>query len=493
MTLLMVLAAATFIAAMLILALVFFQFRRTQGADGSGQLGSQVKEVLAATQHLDQQVRAANAVQSTRLVEVQKVFDSRLQGLSNQASNDAARRLQTDSAGRQELQVVIGDRLQKMEVRLENLERALNLGLQDLRTTNSKELEKIRLEVAEKLQSNLSASLAENTAKISELKATMAAEMEKIRVGNEAQLEKMRETVDEKLQGTLEKRLGESFKLVSERLEQVQRGLGEMQTLATDVGGLKRVLTNVKSRGTWGEVLLSRQLEDVMTQGQYEENVEIRPGSGERVEFAVVLPGKQEDQKLYLPIDSKFPQETYDRLLEAQEAGEKEAIAAAVKDLERALREQALLIKRKYVHPPLSTDFAIMYLPTEGLFAEAIRIPGFASQLQQQHRIMLTGPTTLMSMLNSLQMGFKTLAIEKRSSEVWQVLAAAKLEFGKYAQSWEKLGRHLETAQRTVQEVGTRSRAVERKLRGVETWELEEASGTDENPGVTAAFEVGME
>lgn len=318
-----------------------------------------------------------------------------------------------------------------------------------------------------------------NSDKQVELQKTLNTELEKLRQGNEAKLEKMRETVDEKLQGTLEKRLGESFSLVSERLEQVQKGLGEMQTLASDVGGLKRVLTNVKSRGGWGEVQLARQLEDVLTADQYAENVATIPGSNERVEFAVKLPGAGEmDAPVWLPIDSKFPQEDYERLLTAQEQGDIGAIEAAGRDIERAVLTQAKTIAGKYVEPPHTTDFGIMYLPTEGLFAEVMRRPGLATKLQNEHRIVVVGPTTLTALLTSLQMGFRTLAIEKRSSEVWKVLSAAKTEFQKYGQVWDKLGKQLKTVQNTVDEAGRRTRAVEKKLRDVETFEL--GSGASE-------------
>jgi DNA recombination protein RmuC len=292
-----------------------------------------------------------------------------------------------------------------------------------------------------------------------------------MRKDNEAKLEQMRATVDEKLQGTLETRLGESFKIVSERLEQVHKGLGEMQTLATGVGDLKRVLTNVKSRGGWGEVQLGMLLEDLLTAEQYAKNVRIRPDSGETVEFAVRLPGKGDGVPLFLPIDAKFPQEDYDRLLSAHESGLPDEVEKSALALERAVRAQAKSICEKYVHPPHSTDFAIMYLPTEGLFAEVARRPGLCSDIQATHRVMLTGPTTLAALLTSLQMGFRTLAIEKRSSEVWQVLGAAKAEFRKYGEVWNKLERQLETAKKTVEEAGRRTRAVERTLRDVETIE----------------------
>ncbi|UOR00689.1 DNA recombination protein RmuC [Leucobacter allii] len=323
-----------------------------------------------------------------------------------------------------------------------------------------------------------------NLMKQTELQQVLRQELETLRRGNEAKLEQMRETVDEKLQGTLERRLGESFRLVSDRLEQVQKGLGEMQTLASDVGGLKRVLTNVKNRGSWGEVQLARQLEDMLSPEQYAENVAVRPGSAERVEFAVRLPGRGDgDAPVWLPIDSKFPQEDYERLLEAQEGGERDEIEAVAKAVERVIVAQAKLIRDKYIEPPHSTDFAIMYLPTEGLFAEVIRRPGLTSRLQREFHVTVAGPTVLMSLLNSLQLGFRTLAIERRSSEVWQVLSAAKQEFQKYGQVWEKIGKQLTTVQNTVSEAGRRTRAVERRLRSVESLEGGEPTGLGDGRG----------
>ncbi|MEQ1808443.1 MAG: DNA recombination protein RmuC [Terricaulis sp.] len=322
---------------------------------------------------------------------------------------------------------------------------------------------------------NLADLTAKNAGAFEELRTSVVERLEKIRVENEAKLEQMRLTVDEKLQGTLEARLGESFKLVSDRLEMVHKGLGEMQSLATGVGDLKRVLTNVKSRGSWGEVQLSMLLEDMLTREQYDTNVRIRPDSGEMVEFAVKLPGRDGVDPLYLPIDAKFPQEDYERLMLAQEAGAGEDTEKAALALERAIRAQAKTICEKYVHPPHSTDFAIMYLPTEGLFAEVLRRPGLQSELQTKHRVMVTGPTTLAALLTSLQMGFRTLAIEKRSSEVWQVLGAAKAEFRKYGDVWDKIGKQLDTARKTVDEAGRRTRAVEKQLRNVEVLESSDA------------------
>lgn len=304
------------------------------------------------------------------------------------------------------------------------------------------------------------------------IRETLNTQLENLRKENEAKLEQMRTTVDEKLQGTLEQRLGESFKLVSERLDKVHQGLGEMQNLATGVGDLKKVLTNVKSRGTWGEVQLDMLLSDMLTPDQFEKNARVNPEKNTIVEFAIKLPGKFEDIPLYLPIDAKFPQEDYERLLTAQDTGTPEDIDKAEAALERAIRLQAKTICEKYICPPHTTDFAIMYLPTEGLFAETVRKPGFTQNLQSEYRIMVTGPTTLSATLSSLQMGFRTLAIEKRSSEVWQILGAAKAEFVQYGGVWDKLKKQLETAQNTVDMAGRRTRAIERKLRDVESVEL---------------------
>jgi DNA recombination protein RmuC len=279
----------------------------------------------------------------------------------------------------------------------------------------------------------------------------------------------MRQTVDEKLQGTLEKRLGESFAVVSERLEKVHQGLGEMQSLATGVGDLKRVLTNVKMRGGWGEVQLGALLEQMLTPEQYRRNVRI---SGGFVEYAVCMPGRDDDGgDVLLPIDSKFPHEDYDRLVDAHERGDRGAFDVAGDALEQRIRREAKTICEKYVAPPATTDFAIMFLPTEGLYAEVVRRPGLADVLQRQYRVMVTGPMTLGAFLNSLQMGFRTLAIQKRSSEVWKVLGEAKAEFGKYGGVLDKLKKQLETATKTVDEVGVRTRAVTRTLRSVESLE----------------------
>ena len=313
--------------------------------------------------------------------------------------------------------------------------------------------------------------LSESNAKaLDQIRITLDTRVKELQGENEKKLEEMRKTVDEKLQGTLEKRLGESFKLVSERLEAVQRGLGEMKDLATGVGDLKKVLTNVKTRGTWAEVYLRDILEQFLAPGQFETNVITKSGSSERVEFAIRLPGRPDepDSCVWLPIDSKFPQEDYLRLQEASELGDAEGTQKAAKALIRTLMSEAQKIGEKYLDPPGTTDFAIMFLATEGLYAEALRDPELVPILQQKHRIVIAGPTTLAAILSSLRMGFQTLAIEKRASEVWDVLRAVKTEFGKFGDVLGKVKRQLRTASRTIDEAETRTRVMEKKLRSVE-------------------------
>lgn len=304
------------------------------------------------------------------------------------------------------------------------------------------------------------------------------AQLKRMQEGNEKKLDEMRTTVDEKLQGTLEKRLGDSFKAVSERLEAVHRGLGEMQGLANGVGDLKRVLSNVKVRGTWAEYQLGAILEQILTPDQFERNVRVREGSRDVVEFAVKLPGPGNDpsRPVWLPIDSKFPQEDYGRLLDAADAADAEGAAAAAAALHRAIRVAAQDIRDKYLNPPFTTDFAILFLPTEGLYAELLRQPGLVEQLQQDCRIVIAGPTTLAAMLSSLRMGFRTLAIEQRASEVWTVLGAVKTEFRKFGEVLDRVKRHLGAAANTIDETGVRTRAIERRLREVEQLPQADAS-----------------
>ena len=325
------------------------------------------------------------------------------------------------------------------------------------------------------LQQRLVALTADNEKRMGEVRATLEAKLGAIQQDNAAKLEQMRATVDEKLQTTLETRLGQSFKLVSDRLEAVQRGLGEMQNLATGVGDLKRVLSNVKRRGILGEVQLGSLLEDLLTIEQYAANVATVPGSNERVEYAIRMPGQDDGENVYLPIDSKFPVEDYQRLLEAQDAADVEAAAAAGRALEVRMREEAKRIRAKYVAPPHTTDFAVLFLPTEGLYAEVLRRPGLFESLQREQRVMVAGPTTLSALLNSLQMGFRTLAIAKRSSEVWKLLGAVKSEFGKFGLVLEKAERQLNTVSKSIGEASKKTRTIERRLRGVESLSGESA------------------
>ncbi|MDE1143039.1 MAG: DNA recombination protein RmuC [Paraburkholderia tropica] len=321
-----------------------------------------------------------------------------------------------------------------------------------------------------------------NDRRFAEVRATLEQRLKDIEANNAAKLEEMRRTVDEKLHATLEQRLGESFKLVSDRLEQVHRGLGEMQTLAAGVGDLKKVLTNVKTRGTWGEVQLEALLEQMLTPDQFAKNVATVPGSNDRVEFAIRLPGKgikagaPDSAPVWLPVDAKFPREDYERLIDAQERADLAGIEEAGRALETRVRAEARTIAEKYVAPPHTTDFALLFLPTEGLYAEILRRPGLTDVLQRDFRVTVAGPTTLTALLNSLQMGFRTLAIEQRSSEVWQVLGAVKTEFGKFGDVLARTKTQLETVTRSIEAAEVRTRAMNRKLRDVEALPGEEAS-----------------
>lgn len=319
-----------------------------------------------------------------------------------------------------------------------------------------------------RVTATLDEKLTANDQRAEQLRAALSAGMEKLQRDNAEKLEKMRLTVDEKLHETLNRRLGESFSLVNERLEQVYKGLGEMQTLASGVGDLKRVLTNVKTRGIWGEVQLGALLSQILAPSQYAENVQVIPHSSERVEYAVILPGSAEDSQVFLPIDSKFPLESYERLLAAVEAGDPEAVNAASAALCAAVRTEAKRISRKYIGPPYTTDFAVMFLATEGLYAEALRCRGLVEELQREQRILVAGPTTLTALLNSLQVGFRTLAIEQRSAEVWQLLGAVKTEFGRFGDLLDQTQQRLRQAGETIEKAAVRTRAINRRLRDVE-------------------------
>jgi len=311
------------------------------------------------------------------------------------------------------------------------------------------------------------------------IRKTLDERVQALEQNNEKKLDEIRRTVDEKLQDTLEKRLGESFKLVSERLEAVHKGLGEMQNLAAGVGDLKRVLTNVKTRGTWGEVQLGAILEQILAADQYAKNVAVKKGAQERVEYAIRLPGPKENPKscIWLPIDSKFPQEDYLRLQDAAEKADADAVREASKALADAVRRAARDIRDKYVHPPDTTDFAVMFLATEGLYAEVLRLPGFVEELQSQYRIVVAGPATISALLVSLRMGFQTLAVEQRAAEIWKILGAVKSEFANFGELLDKVKKHLDTVTKAIEKTGTRSRAIERKLREVEQLPAHEDAG----------------
>jgi DNA recombination protein RmuC len=370
------------------------------------------------------------------------------------------------------------DRLDGLDRALERLERTVHAEASAGRGESGQASTLLRDEVERRLEA---------------VRATVEQRLEQLRVENGARLDQVRQTVDEKLQGTLEKRLGDSFRLVSERLEAVQRGLGEMQTLATGVGDLKKVLSNVKIRGTWGEVQLGALLEQVLSPEQWAANVATRPGSAERVEFCVRLPGPETGQpEVLLPIDAKFPLEDWQRLVEASERADAAGVEAAGLALERRIRACAQDIHDKYLNPPRTTDFGILFLPTEGLYAEVVRRTGLTETLQREWKVSVAGPTTLGALLNSLQMGFRTLAIQRRSSEVWQVLGAVKTEFGNFGVVLEKVEKKLQEASNQIHQVGVRRRAIERTLRDVQALSAT-AAGPRALPGLAEPGELAEE
>ena len=348
---------------------------------------------------------------------------------------------------------------------LEKIDRSIKDDFQRNREESNKTAKENRDELTNSL--NIFNRMTED--RLNKIRETVESRLKSIQDDNNQKLEKMRETVDEKLHKTLEQRLGESFKIVSERLEKVQKGLGEMQSLATGVGDLKRVLSNVKTRGVLGEYQLENILEQLLTSDQYAKNVKTKVGSNSFVEFAIKLPGKKdEDRVVWLPIDSKFPIEDYQLLIEAYEQADSFSLDTIQKELARKIKIFARDIRDKYIDPPNTTDFAIMFLPIEGLYAEILRDAGLFESLQREFRVIVTGPTTLSALLNSLQMGFRTLAIEKRSSEVWEILAAVKTEFGKFGDILDKTKKKLQEASHAVDSAGERSRAIERKLKNVQ-------------------------
>ena len=368
-------------------------------------------------------------------------------------------------AGRGELREQLADSIQRTDARLDELRAALN-----------DDAHKARLELAtgqQQFADNLGTQLRElttrNEQRIGEMRTTLESQLKSLQADNAQKLEQMRATVDEKLHATLETRLTESFGNVTRMLAQVHQGLGDMSKLAADVGGLQRVLTNVKSRGVFGEVQLAGLLEQVFAPDQYAANVATIPGSSERVEFAVRFPGSSDDAVVWLPIDAKFPREDYERLLDAQEAANADDARTAGDALERRVRDEAKRIRGKYVSAPHTTEFAVLFLPTEGLYAEVLRRPGLFEAMQREQRITIAGPTTLLALLTSLQVGFRTVAIEQRSAEVWRILDKAKTEFGKFGDVLDNVKSKLDLASKQIEQTGVRTRAIERSLRDIET------------------------
>ena len=353
------------------------------------------------------------------------------------------------------------------QVSIEKMQKAITTTVSEMKLSQQEQLQAV--------EERMRLLTEQNDKRMETLRETVNQQMQSLQENNEKKLDQMRETVNEKLHKTLETRLGESFKLVSERLEAVQRGLGDMQHLATGVGDLKRVLTNVKTRGTWGEVQLGDILEQLLTPDQYQKNKNFKEGSTENVEYAIRLPGKGEDEDCWLPIDAKFPQEDYHRLLDAAEKADAAEVEKSTAALMRTIQNSAKTIASKYIVPPKTTDFALMFLPTEGLYSEILRQPGIVEKLQLEHRVVVAGPTTLSAILSSLKMGFKTLAIEKRSSEVWQLLAAVKTEFKKFDEHMKKVKKQLDTAVSSIDFTSVRTRAIDRKLNTVEELPCDEA------------------
>ncbi len=462
MTLIPILTLCAALVAVLLLAWLLLRRRHDSGADLARQLAELRNDYARGTERLERELRTeiGEAARGNRSEAGQQMMRFQ-QGLSSQLTSIATVQNNQIDTFAQQLAKLTESNAQQ----LEQVRQHLQLQAQQAREEQGMALRRF----GDGLQQQLAQMSEANERRLAEVRATLEQKLRDIEANNAAKLEEMRRTVDEKLHATLEQRLGESFKLVSDRLEQVHRGLGEMQVLAQGVGDLKRVLTNVKTRGTWGEVQLELLLEQILTPEQYGKNVETVRNSGARVEFAIRLPGKDTGNgPVWLPIDAKFPKEQYERLVDAQDRGDADSVAAASRELEVALRREAQTIAEKYLAPPATTDFAILFLPTEGLYAEVLRRPGLTDLLQRDYRVTVAGPTTLTALLNSLQMGFRTLALEKRSSEVWEVLGAVKTEFGKFGEVLAKTRDTLVRAARNIEQAEVRTRQMERKLKTVE-------------------------
>ena len=442
------------VAVALLLALVAVLLVRSRGGQLAARLDAMREDNDRLERALREEQRAGRAELAGSFAHVRQQVGEQLGVMGGQ------QRQQIEGFSKS-----LGQLTERTDTRLESLRAVLTDDARKAREDARGTLHQF----GELLNKSLETLGQKNETRIAEMRGTLESQLKALQSDNAQQLEKMRATVDEKLQKTLEDRLGHSFKLVSERLEAVQRGLGEMQELASGVGDLKRVLGNVKTRGTFGEAQLGALLEQILVTEQYQANVATVPGSNERVEYAIRMPGPDREGQVWLPIDAKFPREDYERLLDAQDKADAAAAEVAGEALGRRIRDEAKKIRDKYVAPPHTTDFAIMFLPTEGLYAEVIRRPGLFEDLQRNHHITVAGPTTLTAILNALQMGFRTLAIEKRSSEVWQLLGAVKNEFGKFGTVLDRTRKQLDTVRNSIQSASVRTRAIERKLRGVES------------------------
>ncbi|HRE81831.1 MAG TPA: DNA recombination protein RmuC [Opitutaceae bacterium] len=488
---LLLLSLIAFLCVTILAAVLFFGMRYASRDRAGGLmtrmdlLSTEIQRLEISQAALASSQRQESAVQAAALRdEVARRLESH-HGLQTARLDDVRRDLQQQvDTMRSLVEGRLRDASETAEIRLTRLRSELNEAATLTRSEMQQQISGFQGAVKESLaQMNTQQAerLSDFSQRLKDVNVTLTEQLDKVRLTldqrlaelqtqNAAKLDEMRQTVDQKLQATLEQRLGESFKIVSESLERVTRGLGEMQQIAAGVGDLKRVLTNVKTRGTWSEVQLAALLEQMLTREQFAANVAPNPASDERVEFALRLPGQEQpDKPVWLPIDAKFPVEDYQRLMEAAERGDHEGVVEASAALEARIRHSAREIATKYLAPPHTTDFGILYLPTEGLYAEAVRRSGLVDTLQREHRIVVAGPTTLAALLNSLQMGFRTLAIQKRSSEVWTVLGAVKTEFGKFAEVLSRVKKKLDEASTHLDQTGVRSRAIERRLRNVES------------------------
>lgn len=512
---LLLILIAVVVAIVLLLALLLRRPERVLDAHGQQMQQALREEQREGRGELRQQLDSLGALQEqrienfgSRLHELSVRTDQRLDLLRDALGEDARKAREEHGQAQKHTGELLGQRLQEVRGQLAEFGRQQEIrihafgeqlagqsqradaGLAALREALAEDARKARQETGES-QQRLAQSLGEqlreltqrNELRIGEMRSTLEQQLKSLQADNAARLEQMRQTVDEKLHATLETRLTESFGNVTTMLAQVHQGLGDMSKLAADVGGLQRVLTNVKSRGVFGEVQLAGLLEQVFAPDQYAANVATIPDSSERVEFAIRFPGAGDGSVVWLPIDAKFPREDYERLLDAQERADADAARAAGDALERRVREEAKRIRGKYIAAPHTTEFGVLFLATEGLYAEVIRRPGLFETMQRDHRITIAGPTTLLALLTSLQVGFRTVAIEKRSAEVWRILGAAKTEFGKFGDVLDNVKTKLEQASRQIDQTGVRTRAIERKLRGVESLPGEDSDkllGVDE-------------